>query len=239
MKSKIHKCQNDNYKSISKKLFLFVFVFLFSIALKAQISTDSIPKKEVVTEENDTILDEPVQLEEVIVYKQKLSPEEKKAFLLLQNRVYKVYPYAKIAAERLTVLDKNMNKLKTNREKRKYFKIVEDYIENEFTDQFKKMSRKQGQILVKLIYRQTGFTTYELIKDYKSGWKAFWSNNTARLFNINLKTKYQPYEENEDFLIETILERAFTRGRLVRQTPANPVDIDELTEFWEKKMLKK
>jgi hypothetical protein len=239
MKSKIHKCQNDNYKSISKKLFLFVFVFLFSIALKAQISTDSIPKKEVVTEENDTILDEPVQLEEVIVYKQKLSPEEKKAFLLLQNRVYKVYPYAKIAAERLTVLDKNMNKLKTNREKRKYFKIVEDYIENEFTDQLKKMSRKQGQILVKLIHRQTGFTTYELIKDYKSGWKAFWSNNTARLFNINLKTKYQPYEENEDFLIETILERAFTRGRLVRQTPANPVDIDELTEFWEKKMLKK
>ena len=239
MKSKIHKCQNDNYKSISKKLFLFVFVFLFSIALKAQISTDSIPKKEVVTEEIDTILDEPVQLEEVIVYKQKLSPEEKKAFLLLQNRVYKVYPYAKIAAERLTVLDKNMNKLKTNREKRKYFKIVEDYIENEFTDQLKKMSRKQGQILVKLIHRQTGFTTYELIKDYKSGWKAFWSNNTARLFNINLKTKYQPYEENEDFLIETILERAFTRGRLVRQTPANPVDIDELTEFWEKKMLKK
>jgi hypothetical protein len=239
MKSKIHKCQNDNYKSISKKLFLFVFVFLFSIALKAQISTDSIPKKEVVTEEIYTILEEPVQLEEVIVYKQKLSPEEKKAFLLLQNRVYKVYPYAKIAAERLTVLDKNMNKLKTNREKRKYFKIVEDYIENEFTDQLKKMSRKQGQILVKLIHRQTGFTTYELIKDYKSGWKAFWSNNTARLFNINLKTKYQPYEENEDFLIETILERAFTRGRLVRQTPANPVDIDELTEFWEKKMLKK
>ena len=239
MKSKIHKCQNDNYKSISEKLFLFVFVFLFSIALKAQISTDSIPKKEVVTEEIDTILDEPVQLEEVIVYKQKLSPEEKKAFLLLQNRVYKVYPYAKIAAERLTVLDKNMNKLKTNREKRKYFKIVEDYIENEFTDQLKKMSRKQGQILVKLIHRQTGFTTYELIKDYKSGWKAFWSNNTARLFNINLKTKYQPYEENEDFLIETILERAFTRGRLVRQTPANPVDIDELTEFWEKKVLKK
>ena len=154
---------------------------------------------------------------------------------MLQNRVYKVYPFAKIAAERLTVLNNNMDKMKTNREKRKYFKIVEDYIENEFTGQLKKLSRKQGQILVKLIYRQTGFTTFELIKDYKSGWKAFWSNNTARLFDINLKTKYAPYEVNEDFLIESILDRAFVRGRLVPQTPANPVDIDQLYDFWEKK----
>jgi len=222
-----------------KKLFFFVFVLLLTLSAKAQITTDSIPKKEVVTEDNDTILDEPVQLEEVVVYKQKLTTEEKKAFLLLQNRVYKVYPYAKTAAERLTVLNKNMDKMQTKREKKKYFKIVEDYIENEFTGQLKKLSRKQGQILVKLIHRQTGFTTFELIKDYKSGWKAFWSNNTARLFDINLKTKYQPYEVNEDFLIETILDRAFTRGRLVPQTPANPVDIDELTDYWEKKALKK
>jgi hypothetical protein len=239
MKSKIHEYQKDNFKTMSNKLFFFVFIFLISWASKAQITTDSIPKREIGVEESDTILDEPVQLEEVIVYKQKLSPEEKKAFLLLQNRVYKVYPFARTAAERLTVLNKNMDKLKSNREKKKYFKIVEGYIEGEFTSQLKKLSRKQGQILVKLIHRQTGFTTFELIKDYKSGWKAFWSNNTARLFDINLKTKYAPYEVNEDFLIETILDRAFTRGRLSPQKPAKPVDIDELTDYWEKKALKK
>lgn len=205
----------------------------------AQISTDSIQKKETVTDENDTIVKDPILLEEVVVYKNKLTPAEKKEFLLLQNRVYKVYPFAKAAAERLTVLNKNMDKLKTNKEKKKYFKIVEDYMENEFTGQLKKLSRKQGQILVKLIHRQTGYTTFELIKDYKSGWKAFWSNNTARLFDINLKTKYQPYEVNEDFLIESILDRAFTRGRLMPQKSATPVDIDELTDYWEKKALKK
>jgi hypothetical protein len=205
----------------------------------AQVSTDSIQKKEIVTDENDTIVKDPILLEEVVVYKNKLSPEEKKQFLLLQNRVYKVYPYAKAAADRLTVLNKNMDKLKTNKEKKKYFKIVEDYMENEFTAQLKKLSRKQGQILVKLIHRQTGYTTFELIKDYKSGWKAFWSNNTARLFDINLKTKYQPYQVNEDFLIESILDRAFNRGRLIPQKSATPVDIDELTEYWEKQALKK
>jgi hypothetical protein len=157
-----------------------------------------------------------------------------KQFILLQNRVYKTYPYAKIAAERLTALNSNLQALKTNSDKRKYLKIAEDYIQNEFEAQLKKLSRKQGQILVKLIHRQTGKTTYSLIKDYKSGWKAFWSNNTARIFDINLKTSFAPYDVNEDFLIETILYRAFNRGRLINQPPANPVDFDDLTDHWEK-----
>jgi hypothetical protein len=186
----------------------------------------------------DTLSNEPIQLEEILVYKEKLDPEAKKQYLLLRNRVYKTYPYAKIASERLTILKKNMDKLKTEKEKRKYFKIVEDYMENEFEAQLKKLSRKQGQILVKLIHRQTGFTTYSLIKDYKSGWKAFWSNNTARLFDINLKTKYAPYQVNEDFLIESILYRAFNSGRLVNQPPANPVDYDELYEHWQQLAVK-
>jgi len=216
---------------MSKKLIYFLLFFPFSFISIAQITNDSLAKRDAMIEANDTI----VPLEEVVVYRHKWNSAEKKEFQLLQNRVYKVYPLAKIAADRLTVLNKNMDKMKTNREKKKYFKIVEDYMENEFTGQLKKLSRKQGQILVKLIHRQTGYTTFELIKDYKSGWKAFWSNNTARLFDINLKTKYAPYEVNEDFLIETILERAFVRGRLVNQKPANPIDIDELYDYWEKK----
>lgn len=218
-----------------RKLLFFSSLFFISFIANAQITNDSIVKREVVIQGTDTI----VPLDEVVVYRQKFTAEEKKAFLLLQNRVYKVYPIAKIAADRLTVLNTNMDKLKSNREKKKYFKIVEDYMENEFTPQLKKLSRKQGQILVKLIHRQTGFTTFELIKDYKSGWKAFWSNNTARLFDINLKTKYAPYDVNEDFLIESILDRAFTIGRLASQKPANPVDIDQLYDYWEKKASKK
>ena len=221
-----------------KKLFFFLLLSLFSLQIHSQVTTDTI-KKEIQDLENDTILDEPVLLEEVVIYRHKLSPAEKKDFLLLQKRVYKVYPFAKTASDRLTFLNKNMDKLKSKKEKKKYFKIVENYMENEFTAQLKKLSRKQGQILVKLIHRQTGFTTFELIKDYKSGWKAFWSNNTARLFDIKLKTKFEPYQVNEDFLIETILDRAFISGRLTRQTSANPVDIDELSEYWEKKVLKK
>jgi hypothetical protein len=207
---------------------LFVVLFLVSLNGMAQVvEKDSVDAEEYVEQELDT-----VQLEEVVISKYKLDEESIKRFLLLQNRIYKVYPYAKIASERLVQLDKNMSKMKTAKEKKKYFKIVENYIEDEFTGRLKKLSRKQGQILVKLIYRQTGHTTFDLVKEYKSGWKAFWASNTAKLFDINLKSKYEPYEVNEDYLIETILVRAFKNGRLVEQKAAFPVDYEKLDEYW-------
>lgn len=215
-----------------------LFTLLIFTNVHAQIIEKDTTKMGYVLEENDTIT-EPIMLEEVVIFKEKLDPESKKQYLLLQNRVYKTYPFARIASDRLTVMNNTMDKLKTAKEKKKYFKIVENYMENEFTNQLKKLSRKQGQILVKLIHRQTGTTTYDLIKDYKSGWKAFWSNNTARLFDINLKTGYAPYEVNEDYLIETILFRAFNRGRLVKQEPANPINYDDLSDFWEQKAINK
>ncbi|MBP6072613.1 MAG: DUF4294 domain-containing protein, partial [Flavobacterium sp.] len=191
-----------------KKRVLFIVVFLTSFALHSQIIPENLDEINFI--ENDTLLNDTIALHEVLIYNVKLDPEEQKQFLLLQNRVYKVYPYAKTASDRLTAMNKNLEKLKSNKDRKKYFRIIEDYMENEFKAKLKKLSRKQGQILVKLIHRQTGITTFDLIKDYKSGWKAFWSNNTARLFDINLKKKYEPFDDNEDYLIETILDRAFT-----------------------------
>ncbi len=216
----------------------FVFLYIITVSANAQITVKDTTKMGYQLKENDSILSEPIMLQEVVISKEKLDPEAKKQFLILQNRVWKVYPYAKIAADRLTELNKNMVSLQTTREKKKYQKIVENYLENEFTEQLKKLSRKQGQILVKLIHRQTGYSTYELIKDYKSGWKAFWSNNTASLFDINLKAKYNPSENNEDYLIETILSRAFSNGRLQQQSSVNPVDYDSLSEIWQTKAQK-
>ncbi len=223
---------------MKKSLFLLIFLGI-STTLNAQIIETETSKMGYILQEKDTIFDEPIQLEEVVIIKQKWDPVAKKEFILLRNRVFKVYPYAKIAAERLTALNQSMNSLETNREKRKYFKIVENYLENEFEAQLKKLSRKQGQILVKLICRQTGISTYNLIKNYKSGWKAFWSNTTAWAFDISLKTIYNPMDVNEDFLIETILQRAFDSGRLIKQEAANPIDFDQMVTIWNEKAIKK
>lgn len=220
---------------IIKSLLFFLFI---SISIKAQLIQKDTVNKTFIATETDTIFRDTIQLEEIVIFKGKIDVESRKQFELLKNRVYKTYPYAKLASERLTTLNRGMASLKTNKEKRKYFKIVEDYLNNEFEAKLKKLSRKQGQILIKLIHRQTGVTTYELVKNLKSGWTAFWSNTTAKMFNLNLKQQYAPYEVNEDYLIETILVRAFDSGRLINQTPAKPMNYDDLTDFWLNKATK-
>lgn len=218
--------------------FTYSILFLLLIAFTSQAQVTPKENQEMgnILTEQDSILNDTIQLPEIIISKgERMSAEEMKQFQILQNRVYKVYPYARLAADRLTALNNGMARLKTNREKKKYFKIVEDYLNNEFEDRLKKLSRKQGQILVKLVHRQTGKTTYELIKNLKSGFKAFVSNTTANLFDISLKTEYKPYDVNEDYLIETILVRGFESGRLLNQTPANPVNYNNLMEHWETK----
>lgn len=217
------------------KLRISLLFLLLCFTASAQVVVQDTVKMGYQLKETDT-LSEPIELEEITIYKERLDPAAKKEFLLLQNRVYKVYPFAKIAAERLQMLNKNLTNIKGKRERKQYFSMVESYMDNEFKDRLKKLSRKQGQILVKLLCRQTGVTTYDLIKDLKSGWSAFWSNGTARMFDINLKTPYVPYEDNEDFLIETILYRAFNRGRLIKQEAATPIDYDALSDFWEAKV---
>lgn len=216
----------------------FFFFLLLSFAVKGQVIQQDTIKMGYQLKENDTIFNDTIQLDEIVIYKEKLDPEAKKQFLLLQSRVYKTYPYAKLASEKLIELNKGMSHFSSNKEKKKYFKIVEDYLDNQFEAKLKKLSRKQGQILVKLIHRQTGITTYQLVKDLKSGWKAFWSNTAASIYDINLKTKYAPYEVNEDYLIETILVRAISSGRLQNQKPATPVDYENLNDFWHSKAVK-
>jgi ABC-type transporter MlaC component len=209
--------------------------FLMSVVGHAQVDKNNPQQMGYVLTEKDSILSDTIELPEIIISKEKLDPEAQKQFLILQNRVYKTYPFARLASDRLVALNKGMARMTSNREKKKYFKIVEDYLNNEFEGKLKKLSRKQGQILVKLIHRQTGTTTYELVKTLKSGWKAFWANTTANVFDISLKTEYAPYEVNEDYLIETILVRAFESGRLQYQAPAKAVDYDDLSNRWQEK----
>jgi len=219
-----------------KPVYLIAFFLIISFSGFSQIVPNNTNAMGYVLTEKDSILNDTIKLPEIIISKNKLDEEGRKQYLILQNRVYRTYPYAKLAADRLTNLNKGMARLTSEREKKKYFKIVEDYLTNEFEARLKKLSRSQGRILVRLIDRQTGTTTYELIKTLKSGWKAFWSNTAASMFDINLKAQYLPFENNEDYLIENILQEAFDTGRLQNQPAAKPVNLEKLNEYWEQKL---
>jgi len=114
----------------------------------------------------------------------------------------------------LVFLNDRLSKIKRKRARKRYTKRVERYLEGEFKDELKRLTRSEGRILVKLIHRETGQTTHGLIKKLRSGWRAFVYQTTAKLFDIDLKTTYNPTDDEEDALIEGILLRAFADGTL-------------------------
>jgi len=216
------------------KYFVFMsFCFAFVLIAKAQgqIEKDSLDDENIYKE---------ILLDELFITNEKLSEEEieaRKRFLILKNRVYRTYPYARTASEKLNSLNQSLSKLKSKREKKKFLKITQTYIENEFEERLKNLSRKDGQILVKLIQRQTGETTHNLVKNLKSGWKAYWYGKVAKLYNINLKSEYKPFLVEEDFWIETILYQAFKDKKLIEQSPKQNIDRDKLKEKWNDNIL--
>ncbi|WP_366915890.1 DUF4294 domain-containing protein [uncultured Psychroserpens sp.] len=184
--------------------------------------------------EGDSIVKEAIDLNEVLVLN-KINFSDRKErvqYLILKRKTLKVYPYAKLAADRLTTLKRRLETLDKKRDKKRYAKKIQKYIEDEFSAELKKLTRTEGQILVKLIHRQTGKTTFQLIKELRSGWRAFWFNSTAKLFDISLKREFNPMEVKEDFFIEDILERAFQDRHLERQEPAIDFDYYDLSDKW-------
>lgn len=186
--------------------------------------------------EGDTIPREYINLDEVVLLNKLefTSKENQRRYLILRRKTRKVYPYAKLASERLTSLTERLDSIENKRDRKKYTRIIQKYIEEEFSEQLKKLTRTEGQILVKLIHRQTGRTAFELVKELRTGWRAFWYNTTASMFDISLKEVYSPFEVKEDYLIEDILERSFQANLLERQKPASKIDFLDLTAHWDK-----
>ena len=184
--------------------------------------------------EGDTLSRQYINLDEVLLLNKLRfnSEEERRNYLILRRRTRKVYPYAKLAAERLTTMNERLEKLEKKSQKKKYTKQIQKYIEEEFTEELKNLTRSEGRILVKLIYRQTGNTVFELIKEHRTGWRAFRYNTTASFFDISLKSTYNPVQSKEDFLIEDILQRAFQEGVLKSQPSVNTIDYFEAAEKW-------
>lgn len=161
------------------------------------------------------------------------SREERRDYLILRYKVHRVWPYAVMASNRLNALQERLDKIDTKSGKRKYTRRIQRYINNKFKDRLKKLSRTEGQILVKLMHRQIGKTTYDVVKDLRTGWRAFRYNITAKAFTISLKEKYDPYEVEEDYFIEHILRRSFQNNRLEEQDPAIDLDYPDILDHWQ------
>jgi hypothetical protein len=159
-------------------------------------------------------------LDEVLLVDQPTfnSRQARRRYYILKRKVMKVYPYAVIAGDKLDSLNLTLEG-ESKRKRKKFIKKFNDYLKDEFEDEMVKLTHNEGQILSKLVYRETGMSSYDLIKDYRSSWNAFWWNSIAYFNKIDLKTPYAPKEDEEDKLIEGILNNAFMEGRLKERVP--------------------
>lgn len=224
------------------KITLYIYAVLFAgITTYAQTLEEMKEDGDSLTTfyylvEGDTIPREFIDLDEVVLLN-KLEfngKEDRRRYLILRRKTRKVYPYAKLASERLTTMTERLKTVEKKRDRRRYTKRIQKYIEEEFSEKLKKLTRTEGQILVKLIHRQTGRTAFDLVKELRTGWRAFWYNTTASLFAISIKEEYKPFDTKEDYLIEDILERSFQSNKLERQKPAFDIDYLDLTAHWNK-----
>ncbi len=143
-------------------------------------------------------------IEEVVVraVRKWKSEDERLQYLRLKRNVLRVLPYAIYAQKRYDQLDRELALTSSKREERRLVQACENEIKEKINSEVKNLSVSQGKILIKLIERQTGHTSYDLVKDMKGGITAFVYQGVARLFGHNLKSTYDP---QEDFMIENII----------------------------------
>jgi hypothetical protein len=146
-----------------------------------------------------------VELPEILIYPQPKdwSRRTLRRYTALEMKVLKVYPIAKVAAIKLKEYNSVYTSFKSERERKDYVKKIEKDLFAEFETQIRTMSVSQGRILIKLIDRETGHSSYEIIKEFKGGFSAFFWQSVARLFGHNLKSEYDA--ANEDRMIEYIV----------------------------------
>ena len=198
-------CNFDVVFFTMEKLKLILF-FLFVIVGFAQ-GQEIVEPKHIVTAatvvDGDTVPCFDLATVNVTSTKIFLSERDKINFDKLVRNVKKVYPYAKLAGLKLREYNNILAKAPSDGDRRKIMKVAEKELKDQFGGELKSLTFSQGKILIKLLYRETGSSSYALVQELRGKFVAFFYQAFARLFGYNLKVTYDP--EGEDRPIEIIV----------------------------------
>ncbi|MCK4664419.1 MAG: DUF4294 domain-containing protein [Bacteroidales bacterium] len=184
---------------------LFIIILFFNCALYSQ--NEEIEAYGYIIEgkivNGDTIPH--IFIKEIIVFPQRTfkNQREVKRYKRLVRNLKKVIPYARIANNQLVEINNYVLTLETEQQRRKYINKVDRMLKEQYEEELKKLTITQGRLLIKLIDRETGNTTYHLVKELKGSFSAFLWQSLARLFGSNLKSEFDA--EGEDKLINEII----------------------------------
>ena len=179
------------------KAHIFIIFFLLSFIGYSQSNLEQVILKS--ENEQDSIID--------YIFPEFEISTDNEAYLKKYRKtkyfVRRVYAYSKIASNMLLSFQDTLEYIDSKKMKKRYLNRANKILKNEFGDEIKNMSVTKGEYLMKLIYRETGLTTYDIIKFYRGKGRAFWFQALCKVNGQDLKREYDPLKE--DFLIEKVV----------------------------------
>ena len=166
--------------------------------------------KEFIIMDDDTIIISKLPEVEILDFK---DYDEKLRYYIIKRKVLKVYPYALKTKQKIAAIQLGLDSIPKRRHKKRYTKEVASWVKEEYTEQLKNLTMSEGRILVKLVFRETQITSYELVKSYRGRFNAFFWQTLAKFYENDLKAKYDPINDREDMLIEHIILQAKIEGK--------------------------
>ena len=150
-------------------------------------------------------------LNEVIVEAESSNIFSQRDYLILKRRVLKVYPYVDSIRSIIQTAEVELQHFSKKRLSRKYTRKLQKKIVFRFRKDITHLTRKEGVILSKLIYREFGVTAYDLILNYRNGFHAFFWQRLAKMYDGDLKVIFDEKNNQEDLLINSIIDQYITR----------------------------
>jgi hypothetical protein len=191
---------------IKNKKILFLLLLFSSVNIFSQNII-----KDYIVEQGDTILLTEVPSIEIISF---ANNKERWRYQILKRKVLKVYLYAIYTKQKLEAMKNELDSISRKRKQKKHTKKVSKFLKEELGEELKKLTRTEGNILVKLIYRETNISTYKLLKLYRGSVNAYFWQTMAKIYDNDLKQEYDPLNNREDMWIEHIINQAKLEGKL-------------------------
>lgn len=220
-----------NFNKLFPILFLFVGIFCFSQQDTLELkSFDDIPKSKLKKDEfgNEYYYDEAqkakiytINGEQVIVLDElvlRANPHfnnqlDRNFYFFLNKKLNRVYPLFVHALQQYRDIQSESASMKGS-EKTKYIKNRQNILAGEYEKQLRELTTSEGQVFAKLMNRATGKTVFEIIKELRGGWSAFWWNVKGNIADVDIKEPFDPHKNRTDEFLEALLQSNWNAGYL-------------------------
>jgi hypothetical protein len=184
-----------------KKVIILFFAFL-PVAAFAQ--TGMILSAMIVG--NDTF--PAYELQDVVVVSKRIFKDqlEQYRFNQLKRNVMVVYPYAKEAGGIFRAINDTLSTIEKKKDRNKFVNKKEAELDRLFESDLKNLTVTQGEILTKLVARETSMSVYNLIREFKNPLSAFYWNKMSQFLGYSLRYEYDPQQEKDIELIVRSIE---------------------------------